>query len=54
MRKQVGRPKLKASEKRGEIFRVMATKEESAKIRSKAKAAGQTLSEYLRQVALRG
>ena len=30
----------------------MATKEESAKVRAKAKAAGLTISEYLRRVAL--
>jgi hypothetical protein len=52
--RKAGRPKVKASEKRGETFRFMATKEESARIRIKAKAAGLTLSEYLRQVALRG
>jgi len=52
MRKRVGRPELKASEKRGETFRFMVTKEESAKIRAKAKAARLSLSEYLRRVAL--
>jgi uncharacterized protein (DUF1778 family) len=51
-KKRVGRPELKASERRGETFRFMATKEESAKIRSAAKAAGKTLSEFLRDVAI--
>jgi mobilization protein NikA len=32
----------------------MVTKEEAAKIRAKAKAAGLTISEYLRKVALGG
>lgn len=50
--KRVGRPELKASERRGETFRFMATKEESIKIRSKAKALGLTLSEYLRRVSI--
>jgi hypothetical protein len=54
MKKRVGRPQLRASEKRGETFRFMVTREESAKVRDKAKAAGLTLSEYLRRVALRG
>ena len=54
MRKRVGRPELKASEKRGETFRFMTTKEESAKIRAKAKAAGLSLSDYLRKLALGG
>ena len=44
---------MKASEKRGETFRFMATKEESAQIRANAKAAGLTISDYLRRVALR-
>lgn len=55
MRKRVGRPEVKASEKRGETFRFMVTKAESAEIRAKAKAAGYTnLSDYLRKVALGG
>lgn len=49
---KAGRPKVKASEKRGETFRFMTTKEESAQIRANAKAAGLNLSEYLRRVAL--
>jgi hypothetical protein len=51
-RKRAGRPELKPSERRGETFRFMATKEESAKIRSKAKDSGLTISEYLRSVAI--
>lgn len=50
---KMGRPKVKASEKRGETFRFMATKEESVQIRANAKAAGLTISDYLRRVALR-
>jgi len=49
---KAGRPKVKASEKRGETFRIMVTREESAKIRSLARAAGVTISEYLRRAAL--
>ena len=49
---KAGRPKVKASEKRGETFRFMTTKEESAKIRANAKSAGITISDYLRRVAL--
>lgn len=51
--RKMGRPKVKASEKRGETFRFMTTKEESAQIRANAKAAGLTISDYLRRVALR-
>ena len=54
MRKRVGRPKAKASEKRGEILRFVVTREENAKIRAKAKAAGLSLSDYLRKLALGG
>lgn len=55
MVKRVGRPEVKASEKRGETFRFMVTKAESAEIRAKAKAAGHlTVSDYLRKVALGG
>ena len=50
--RKVGRPKVKASEKPGETFRIMVTKEESAKIRNLARAAGLTISEYLRSVAI--
>lgn len=49
---KAGRAKVKASEKHSETFRFMTTKEESAKIRANAKAAGITVSEYLRRVAL--
>lgn len=52
MRKRAGRPEVAASQKRETIFRFVATKAESAKIRSAAKAAGLTLSEYLRSVAI--
>jgi hypothetical protein len=52
MKKRAGRPPVKASEKRGETFRFMTTKEESAKIRAKAKEAGLTISEYLRDAAI--
>lgn len=51
--KRVGRPKVKPSERRGETFRFMATKEESEQIRRKAKKAGLTISEYLRSIAIR-
>lgn len=44
---------MKASEKRGETFRFMTTKEECAQIRANAKAAGLTISDYLRRVGLR-
>jgi hypothetical protein len=52
--RKVGRPEMKASEKRAEFFRFMVTSKESATIRRKAKAAGLTLSQYLRQSALKG
>jgi hypothetical protein len=52
MRKRAGRPEIDPSQRRQEIFRFLATKSESAKIRSKAKAAGLTISEYLRSVAI--
>ena len=53
MPKRAGRPAIAASQRREIIFRFVATKAEVAKIRSKAKAAGLTISEYLRQSALR-
>jgi hypothetical protein len=53
MLKRTGRPEVPPSQKRDEIFRFVVTKAEAAKIRSKAKAAGLTISEYLRQSALR-
>ena len=52
MRKRAGRPEVPESQKRGRIFRFVATKAEAAKIRAKAKALGLTLSEYLRSVAV--
>ena len=52
MSKRAGRPKLAAGEKRKTIFRFVTTAAEAAKIRRAAKAAGLTISEYLRSVAL--
>jgi hypothetical protein len=52
MKTRVGRPQLKASEKRDRGVRFMVTKEELALLRIKAKAARLTLSEYLRRAAL--
>jgi hypothetical protein len=52
MVKRVGRPEIPASDRRSVAFRFVATKEEAARIRAKAKAMGFTLSEYLRQVAI--
>jgi hypothetical protein len=52
MPKRAGRPVIRASERRNEIFRFVATKAEAAKIRAKAKQSSQTLSEYLRSVAI--
>lgn len=52
MKKRVGRPEVKASERRGETFRFVTTKEESAKIRGEAKRLHLTVSEYLRGVAI--
>jgi hypothetical protein len=53
MRKRAGRPEVAPSQKRDVICRFVVTKAEAAKIRSKAKAAGFSISEYLRQAALR-
>jgi hypothetical protein len=53
MGKRVGRPEVPPSQKRDAILRFVVTKAEAAKIRSKAKAANLTISEYLRQSALR-
>jgi hypothetical protein len=53
MRKRAGRPEIAPSQRRDAIFRFVVTKAEAAKIRSKAKAAGLSISEYLRQSALR-
>ena len=52
MKKRAGRPEVAASQRRQEIIRFVVTKAEAAKIRSKAKEQGLTLSEYLRQVAI--
>jgi hypothetical protein len=52
MRKRIGRPKIAPSQRREVIFRFVVTKAEAAKIRSKAKALGLTISEYLRSVAI--
>jgi hypothetical protein len=43
---------MPASQKRGAIFRFVATKAEAKKIRDKAKQLGLTISEYLRQMAI--
>ena len=52
MAKRVGRPEIAASQRRESIFRFVTTKAEAVKIRSKAKASGLTLSEYLRSVSI--
>jgi hypothetical protein len=53
MRKRsVGRPEIAPSHRREVIFRFVVTKAEAGKIRSNAKAAGLTISEYLRSVAI--
>lgn len=52
MRKRVGRPEIAPSQRREVIFRFVVTKVEAGKIRSKAKAASLTISEYLRSVAI--
>jgi hypothetical protein len=52
MAKRVGRPEIAPSQRREVIFRFVVTKTEAAKIRSKAKASGLTISEYLRGVAI--
>jgi hypothetical protein len=52
MRKRAGRPEIAPSQRREVIFRFVTTKAEAAKIRGKAKAAGLTISEYLRSVAI--
>jgi hypothetical protein len=52
MQKRAGRPEKAASQRREIIFRFVVTKAEAGKIRSKAKALGLTISEYLRQAAL--
>jgi hypothetical protein len=52
MRKRAGRPEIAPSQRREVIFRFVVTKAEAGKIRSNAKAAGLTISEYLRSVAI--
>jgi len=52
MAKRAGRPEIAPSQRREIIFRFVATKAEDKKIRKAAKAAGLTLSEYLRSVAI--
>lgn len=52
MARRAGRPEVAMSQKRSVIFRFVATKAESAKIRAAAKAQGKTLSEYLRSVSI--
>jgi hypothetical protein len=52
MGKRAGRPELAASQKRDVIVRFVVTKAEAGKIRRASKAAGLTLSEYLRSVAV--
>jgi hypothetical protein len=52
MTKRAGRPEIAPSQRREVIFRFVVTKAEAGKIRSKAKAEGLTISEYLRRVAI--
>jgi hypothetical protein len=52
MAKRAGRPEVAASQRRDVIFRFVVTKAEASKIRAKAKGQGQTISEYLRGVAI--
>lgn len=52
MPKRVGRPEVAPSQKRRVIFRFVTTKAEAARLRAAAKASGQTLSDYLRSVAI--
>jgi hypothetical protein len=54
MRKRSGRPEVPASQRREEILRFVVTKAEAAEIRGKAKEQRMSLSEYLRQAALKG
>lgn len=49
---RVGRPEIPASKKRNMAFRFVATKEEAARLRRKAKEMGLSISEYLRSVAI--
>lgn len=52
MRKRAGRPEIAPNQRRALIFRFVATKAEAAKIRSRAKKLGLTISDYLRSVAI--
>ena len=52
MGKRAGRPEKAPSQRREVIFRFVVTKAEAAKLRSKAKEAGLSISEYLRSVAI--
>lgn len=52
MGKRAGRPEIAANMRREVIFRFVVTRAESSKIRGAAKAAGLTISEYLRSVAI--
>ena len=52
MARRAGRPAVAASQRRDVIFRFVVTKAEAVKIRAKAKSIGQTISEYLRGVAI--
>lgn len=52
MRKRAGRPEITPSQRREVIIRFVVTKAEAGKIRSKAKATGLSISEYLRSVAI--
>lgn len=52
MAKRAGRPEIASSQRREVIFRFVVTKAEAGKIRGAAKAAGVTISEYLRKAAI--
>jgi hypothetical protein len=52
MPKGMGRPKVAASLKRESVFRFVTTKAEAAKIRTRARSLGLTISEYLRGVSI--
>ena len=51
MAKRIGRPPMKGP-KRDVALRVLVTKAEADAIKAKAKAAGFTLSDYMRRLAL--
>jgi hypothetical protein len=53
MGKRAGRPEIPASKRRNVAFRFVATKEEAGRIRAKADKLRLSISEYLRQAALR-